>query len=206
MPSNGTTFRPVRCVKSSLDPHPCTIQHPVPGRFPGAGSKHVILATLLLFLAFFPRSVNAESSPTAPSLFLQVGHSADVTSVAFSPDGKTLASGSFDNTIKLWDASTGELKQTLEGLKNGVYAVAFSPDGMTLASGSGDTTIQLWNATTGVLKQTLLGHSKVVSSVAFSPAGKTLASGSLDNTIKLWDAATGELKQTLRGHTSRLTR
>jgi WD40 repeat protein len=120
--------------------------------------------------------------------------------VAFSPDGLTLASGSFDNTIKLWDTTTGTHRQTLEGHSGLVYSVAFSPDGLTLASGSHDNTIKLWDITTGTHRQTLAGHSGPVYSVAFSPDGLTLSSGSHDHTIKLWDITTGTHRQTLAGH------
>jgi WD40 repeat protein len=106
--------------------------------------------------------------------------------VAFSPDGLTLASGSWDETIKLWDVATGEVKSTLEGHVSSVNSVVFSPDGLTLASGSSDRTMKLWDVATGELKATLEGHSSYVESVAFSPDGLTLASGSSDKTIKLW--------------------
>ncbi|MBN3880907.1 MULTISPECIES: hypothetical protein [unclassified Nostoc] len=114
------------------------------------------------------------------------GHSSGVFSVAFSPDGQTLASGSSDNTIKLWDVRKGNLLQTLTGHSNSVHSVAFSPDGQTLASGSSDNTIKLWDVRKGNLLQTLTGHSSWVPCVAFSPDGQTLASGSGDKTIKLW--------------------
>ena len=126
------------------------------------------------------------------------GHERSVNSVAFSPDGSTLASGSWDGTIRLWNAVTGEHKTTLEGYW-GVLFVAFSPDGSTLASGSDDT-IRLWNAVTGEHKTTLEGHEGDVNSVAFSPDGSTLASGSSDRTIRLWNAVTGEYKTTLEGY------
>ncbi|MEH1989677.1 WD40 repeat domain-containing protein, partial [Nostoc sp.] len=120
----------------------------------------------------------------------------------FSPDGKTLASGSSDNTIKLWDVSTGKAIKTLIGHSSSVWGVGFSPDGKTLASGSSDNTIKLWDVSTGKAIKTLTGHSSSVYSVGFSPDGKTLASGSFDKTIKLWDVNTGKAIKTLTGHSS----
>ena len=120
-------------------------------------------------------------------------------SVAFSPDGRTIASASSDDTIRLWDAGTGEEKLTLTRHTDYVRSVAFSPDGRTIASGSDDT-IRLWDAGTGEEKLTLTGHTDYVTSVAFSPDGRTLASGSSDDTIRLWDAGMGEEKRTLMGH------
>ncbi|MBE9225183.1 WD40 repeat domain-containing protein [Phormidium sp. LEGE 05292] len=131
-----------------------------------------------------------------------VGHSNSVNSVSFSPDGKTLASGSFDGTIKLWNLATGREIRTLKGHNSYVYSVSFSPDGNTLASGSDDKTIKLWNLATGREIRTLKRHSNPVISVSFSPDGKTLASGSADKTIKLWNLGTGREIRTLKGHNS----
>ena len=112
-------------------------------------------------------------------------HGDSVYSVSFSPDGKTLASASEDNTIKLWNLERKELK-TLKGHDSRVLSVSFSPDGKTLASASEDKTIKLWNLEGKELK-TLKGHDSAVNSVSFSPDGKTLASASFDKTIKLWN-------------------
>ena len=126
------------------------------------------------------------------------GHGSYVRSVAFSPDGKTLASGSDDKTIKLWRVRDGRLMKTLTGHGSLVLSVAFSPDGKTLVSGSDD--IKLWRVSDGKLMKTLTGHVDWVSSVAFSPDGKTLASGSDDKTIKLWRVSDGRLIKTFTGH------
>jgi RNA polymerase sigma factor (sigma-70 family) len=121
-----------------------------------------------------------------------------VTSLAFSPNNKTLASGSYGNTVKLWDAAMGKELATLEGHTNAVLTVAFSPDGKTLASGSQDKTIKLWDVKTGKELVTLKG---LANSVVFSPDGKTLASASGDPAIQLWDVETGKERAALKGHT-----
>ena len=136
------------------------------------------------------------------------GHTETVISLSFSPDGRTLASGSHDNTIRLWDVATGAARgKPLAGHTDSVSSVAFSPDGKTLASGSDDKTIRLWDVSTGVSKgRPLAGHTNWVTSVSFSPDSRTLASGSSDNTIRLWDVSTGEPKGLpLAGHAQTVT-
>jgi WD40 repeat protein len=129
-----------------------------------------------------------------------VGHSGWVQSVAFSPNGQLIASGSYDNTIRLWNPATGFLYRLLEGHLGLVSSITFSLDGQLLASGSYDTTVRVWDPKTGALKYTLEGHSGWVQSVAFSPDGQLIASGSYDNTIRLWNPATGFLYRLLEGH------
>jgi WD40 repeat protein len=134
-----------------------------------------------------------------------------VRSVAFSPDGKRLLSGSADKTLRLWDATTGELLQTLAGHADQVLSVAFSPDGEHVLSGSRDRTLKLWDASSGRLLRTFEGHADQVSAVAFSPDGTHVLSGSgdsflgKDNTVGLWDAESGELLFSLVGHRGQVT-
>lgn len=110
-----------------------------------------------------------------------------VGSISFSADGQILASGSWDNTIRLWDVETKTFKDTLSGHSDDVLSVVFSPDSSMLASGSRDDTIRLWDAKTGAHLRTLIGHKHSVWSVVFSPDGQTLASGSRDGAVLLWD-------------------
>ena len=138
------------------------------------------------------------------------GHTDFVNSVSFSPDGQTIASasGSFDNTVRLWDVATDQSlkiqEQPLEDLTyrtGGVNSVSFSPNGKTIASASAD--IRLWDVATGRKLKTLSGHTGWVNSVSFSPDGQILASAnvSFDNTVHLWDAATGQPLKVFTGHT-----
>ncbi len=138
--------------------------------------------------------------PTWRCIHTLVGHSNAVTSVAFSPDGKTLASGSQDKTIEMWKLETGKRWYTLTGHSDWVTCVAFSPDGRTLASGGRDKTIHIWDLNKGKWWYALTGHSDRVSAVAFSPNGEVLASSSRDKTVQLWNLNKGRWISTLTGH------
>ena len=125
-------------------------------------------------------------------------HTGPINDVAFSPDGKTIASASSDGTIKIWDVQQARLMHTLEGHEGPVNAVAFSPDGERLASASRDKTIKIWDARQAMLMHTLEGHGGPVTAVAFSPDGGVIVSASSDSAVKLWDAATGRGIKTLQ--------
>jgi WD40 repeat protein len=129
-----------------------------------------------------------------------VGHSNKVFCATFSPDSKTLATASADETIRLWDVANKTQRAVLRGHKDAVWSVAFSSDGASVASVGTDRTVKLWNAATGEEQATLRGHEDEVRCVAFSPDGKILATGSADWTVRLWDPATRKERAVLKGH------
>ena len=146
---------------------------------------------------------------TQENLLTMKSHTNWVYSVAFSPDGNTIASGGGrfgDYSIRLWNAITGERLRTLTGHTNRVNSVSFSPDSKTLVSGSSDRTIRLWDVNTGQSKKILRGHTGGVYSVSFRPDGQMIASGGSNQgvtnvAIRLWDVNTGQSKKTLWKHT-----
>ena len=124
------------------------------------------------------------------------GHFDALYSVALSPDGKLLATGSYDQKIKLWDTATGEEVRTLTGHNGAVYGLAFRPDGKVLASASGDRTVKLWEVATGKRLDTFSQPTKEQYTVAFSPDGRRLVAGGVDNRIRLYAVSAGAVEGT----------
>src|SRR6266536_72051 len=118
-----------------------------------------------------------------PELVIQTGHSLGVTAVTFSPDNRLLASGSIDNTVKVWDLESGREIHTFTGHKGWVTTVAFAPDSQLLASGSKDMLLKVWSINNERELQTFEGHAGEISAIAFDPAGQYLASGGTDNAL-----------------------
>ncbi|KAL7925830.1 WD40-repeat-containing domain protein [Trichoderma austrokoningii] len=142
----------------------------------------------------------------SPYLQTLRGHGSGVYSVAISSDGRYLASGSRDKTIKIWDVTTGKERQTLKGHKGSITSLAFTPDGHFLASGSEDKTIKIWDKETGKAQLTISeGIDSMVTSVAYSPDGKYLASGSESSSVKIWNPETGKRHMTLQDHEGPVT-
>jgi WD40 repeat protein/cytidylate kinase len=133
------------------------------------------------------------------------GHTKEVLCVAVSPDGQQIVSGSHDDTVRVWNAQTGDQLAVLEGHRARVTSASFSPDGQQIVSGSGDNTVRVWNAQTGDQLAVLEGHSDVVTSASFSPDGQQIVSGSWDMTVRVWNAQTGNQVAVLEGHRARVS-
>jgi WD40 repeat protein len=126
------------------------------------------------------------------------GHTGNVNSVTYSPDGRQIATGSSDRTIRLWTVESAELHQTLWGHENYVRSVVYSPQGSHLASSGGDMTVRLWDVEDGECRFILIGHKDCVWCVTYSQKGDLLASGSHDKTVRLWDTVSGECRAVIQ--------
>jgi uncharacterized protein with WD repeat len=153
-----------------------------------------VAALVLVFVLVLGARSSTTGGPHLPgtALLTYTGHSDFVSALAWSPDGRYLASGSWDHTVQVWDAKTGS---QLFSYRHGdiVDALAWSPDGRYLASGSWDHTVEVWDMQSFSLVTIYTGHSDFVSTLAWSPDGRYLASGSWDHTVQVWDAHTKSL-------------
>ncbi|HKX30600.1 MAG TPA: caspase family protein [Blastocatellia bacterium] len=169
--------------------------------------NHWVMRTMLQILAattaailFLPNTAWPQGT-TEPKLRIgKFKQGSAVRSLAISPDGKLLASTRSDDSIQLWDLSTGSYLRSLTGHNGYITNIVFSPDGKMIAGGSTNRTVAFWDVNSGSFTRSFQGHTQSVYSVAFSPDGKTLASASGDYTAKLWEVKTGALIRTFTGH------
>ena len=164
------------------------------------------------------RSLNMHYTPTGDAILADVttleppprelrGHMSDIWGADFSPDGKVLATGSSDKTIRLWDLATGETIRIFSGDTSGFAEVAFSPDGKTIVTAGGtDNTVYLLDVAAGQTVKVLSGHTAAVADVAFFSDGNYIVSGREDSTARIWDVATGQTVHVLTGHSDAITR
>jgi WD40 repeat protein len=149
------------------------------------------------------KTVQVWEALTGENVVIYRGHTDTVNTVAWSPDGKSIASGAADGTVRLWDVATGMQMYVYRGHQASVNSIVWSPDSQRIASGASDKTVQILDATSGNHVYTYHGHTDVVSSVSWSPDGKYIASGSWDKTVQVWDAVTGDVLYTYNGYNAR---
>ena len=199
---DGVSFSPDgRRVVSGSDDKTLTVWD-APSEIPNAlkGKAEAAMYHVARTLRNRAGLLNVAEEKSEEELFTLKGHTQGVTSVAFSPDGKRIISGSNDTTVKIWDNVSGQGALTLERANGSGSSVSFSPDGKRIVSGGTDKSLKVWDTESGLTVLILTGHSGGVNSVSYSPDGKWIVSGSDDLTLKLWDAKAGQEKFTLRGH------
>ncbi|MFQ5636872.1 MAG: hypothetical protein ACE5IR_02620 [bacterium] len=152
----------------------------------------------ILFLLILP--CLSKSFGQSAELFLKLGHTGPVNSLAFTPNGALLATGSADNTIKIWNTETGEMLRTLSAHEADIFSIALSPNGRTLASAGYDAKLILWDMVQGEILNTIDGHEQPVVSIAISPDGQLVATASRDPVVRVWDISDGRLIFSLAGH------
>lgn len=182
------------------------------GRFLASGSRDQTIRLWWVSEITRPKKGTGKEEAGTEAAFILRGHTNWVNEVAFSPDSSTLASGSEDGIVKLWDLSglpqmattketaiVGGSSHTIQEHRAGIQSVAFSPDGRLLASSGNDQTIRLWDLRSARVVNVLMGHTNWVYSVRFSPNGRMLASGSWDHSVRLWQTNNGRELQLFKG-------
>ncbi|KAJ2922047.1 hypothetical protein H1R20_g15048, partial [Candolleomyces eurysporus] len=153
----------------------------------------------------FPRIPGFTNASRSGLLLMVLAVDSCVNAIAFSNEGTRIVSGLWNNSVMVWDASTGDVQRVLEGHTKRITSVAFSSDGTRIISGSHDNSVRIWDASTGEVQHVLEGHTNGVTSVAFSSDGTRIVSGSYDQSVKVWDASTGEVQNMMEGHTDGVT-
>ncbi len=153
-----------------------------------------------------PKAVRKSDIPPGMTLRRTLrGHVGQINEIAFSPDGRRIASGSGVRKVRVWEVGTGEEQLRLEGHKGGVWSVAFSEGGDRVVSGGDDGTVRVWEAETGEAQLSLKGHVGLVWSVAFCEGADRIVSGGDEGTVRVWEADTGRALRVLQGHTDAVT-
>ena len=180
----------------------------------GAGVRHRLQPRwALLATGSQDKTIKLWDAATGTLVRTLEPHGSWIRSVAFSPDGARLVSGSGAELFTpnrtgemiLWDVATGRELRRFAGPHDRIYGVAYRPDGKQIASINCESSVKLWDPETGMLERRLVGHTYYIECVAYSPDGRTLATGGRDHVAILWDVATGKVLHTLRGHDSRVS-